>query len=94
MQYFLVSTTYLPSVPYRQVPSGPKDPFHFPGPSRDLSGYRDDVTLIHDMRVEPVAKNPRDKMSLLKAAVSGDPKVLSWSRQDTTFYTNQIKRRA
>ena len=66
---------YLPGGPCSMAsPSLPRDPFHVPGPSRDQGSCRDDVTLMQGISVEPVAKTPRDRMALLKAAASGDPK--------------------
>lgn len=48
---------------------------HLTGPSRDLGDYRDDLALMYGMLVESVAKIPRNRVSLPKAAVSGDPKL-------------------
>ena len=54
------------------VPPGPEYPSHFPGPSRDLKRYRDDVTLMHNIRGDSVATALRDRMVLLYAS-SGEP---------------------
>ena len=70
-------------------PSGPKYPSYFPRPTRDPSGCCDDVTLMHGIPVEPVAKTPRDRMALLKAAASGDPKFFLGS--DSAPHSIQAK---
>lgn len=44
---------------------------------------------MHGMPVEPVAKTPRDRMALLKAAASGDPKFFLGS--DSAPHSIQAK---